>query len=224
MIDRNTHRWQNPEILQAMLKNAVINWNEQDGLIDRNAAMTGDVNADGNFSIADVLLLQKWLLAVPDTELPYWQAADLYKDNKLNVFDLCLLKRALISQNELMESSNWKVSDGGNLDISGSTIKFGTTNFDSVTLTLKSWKPENGKKYKLSFYYQGVFASNAEVKAENESSTLFSEKLIPNPNEQRFEKEFTWTSDESGTLTIKLIAYGNAAEMLLSDCTIRSGN
>ena len=138
MIDRNTHRWQNPEILQAMLKNAVINWNEQDGLIDRNAAMTGDVNSDGNFSIADVLLLQKWLLAVPDTELPYWQAADLYKDNKLNVFDLCLLKRVLISQNELMESSNWKVSDGGNLDISGSTITFGTTNFDSVTLTLKS--------------------------------------------------------------------------------------
>lgn len=42
-----------------MLKNAGINWNEQDGLIDRNAAMTGDVNSDGNFSIADVLLLQK---------------------------------------------------------------------------------------------------------------------------------------------------------------------
>lgn len=46
-----------------MLKNSGINWNEKDGIIDRNAVMTGDINADGKFSVADVLLLQKWLLA-----------------------------------------------------------------------------------------------------------------------------------------------------------------
>lgn len=224
MIDRKTYKWQNPEILQTMLKNSGINWNEKDGIIDRNAVMTGDINADGKFSVADVLLLQKWLLAVPDTELPYWQAADLCKDNKLNIFDLCLLKRALLRQNGIMESSDWKVSDGDKLDIAGSTITFGTSDSDSVTLTLKSWKPENGKKYKLSFYYQGVFTSKAEVKAESETSTIFSETLTPNQNEQGFEKEFTWTSDETGTLTFKLVTGGNTAEMLLSDFTIRSSN
>ena len=60
----------------------------------------GDVNADGAFNTADVVLLQKWLLAVPDTELADWQAADLYQDGRLNVFDLCLMKRELLSRSK----------------------------------------------------------------------------------------------------------------------------
>ena len=60
------------------------------------AKLMGDVNADGKFNITDVILLQKWLLAVPDTKLPDWKAADFYADNKLNIFDLCLMKRKLI--------------------------------------------------------------------------------------------------------------------------------
>jgi hypothetical protein len=56
----------------------------------------GDVNADGKFDIADVVLLQKWLLAVPDTKLADWKAANYYNDNRLDVFDLCLMKRKLI--------------------------------------------------------------------------------------------------------------------------------
>lgn len=56
----------------------------------------GDVNGDGILGIADVVLLQKWLLAVPDTHLSQWQAADLCKDDRLDVFDLCLMKRELL--------------------------------------------------------------------------------------------------------------------------------
>ena len=58
--------------------------------------LQGDVNADGKFDIADVVLLQKWLLAVPNTKLADWKAADLCENDKLNVFDLCLMKRKLI--------------------------------------------------------------------------------------------------------------------------------
>ncbi len=58
--------------------------------------VTGDVNADGIFSIADVIVLQKWLLAVSNAELVDWQAADFCDDDVLNVFDLCLMKRMLI--------------------------------------------------------------------------------------------------------------------------------
>lgn len=57
---------------------------------------TGDVNDDGEFNVSDVVLLQKWLLAVPDTHLANWKAVDFCNDNKLNVFDLCLMKRELI--------------------------------------------------------------------------------------------------------------------------------
>ena len=59
-------------------------------------AIKGDVNSDGSFGIADVVLLQKWLLAVPDTHLVNWKAADLCEDDKLDVFDLCLMKRELL--------------------------------------------------------------------------------------------------------------------------------
>ena len=66
--------------------------------VENGASLTiGDVNADGEFTVADVVLLQKWLLAVPNTDLPNWTAADLCKDGKLNVFDLCLMKRKLIN-------------------------------------------------------------------------------------------------------------------------------
>lgn len=35
--------------------------------------LKGDVNADGEFNISDVILLQKWLLAIPDVKLTDWK-------------------------------------------------------------------------------------------------------------------------------------------------------
>ena len=61
-------------------------------------SLIGDVNMDGKFTVTDVVLLQQWLLAVPDTHLANWKVADFYDDNKLNVFDLCLMKKALIEK------------------------------------------------------------------------------------------------------------------------------
>lgn len=58
----------------------------------------GDVNADGVLTVADVVALQKWLIAVPDTHLANWKAADLCEDDRLDVFDLCLMKRELFYQ------------------------------------------------------------------------------------------------------------------------------
>ena len=58
----------------------------------------GDVNCDGEITIADAVLLQKWLLGVPNTHLPYWQNADLCEDEVIDAFDLCLLKTTIINQ------------------------------------------------------------------------------------------------------------------------------
>ena len=68
-----------------------INTNEYNPIL-------GDVNCDGAVGISDLVLLQKWLLTVPNTNLPYWENADLCKDDKLDVFDLCLLRRLLIEK------------------------------------------------------------------------------------------------------------------------------
>ncbi len=61
-----------------------------------SSRIMGDVNCDGEFTIADVVLLQKWLLAVTNIKLNNWKAADFYNDEKLDVFDLCLMKRELL--------------------------------------------------------------------------------------------------------------------------------
>lgn len=65
-------------------------------MIYNDVDASGDVNGDGTVSVSDVIMLQKWLLAVPDTNLVNWKAADFCKDNNLDVFDLTLMKRALI--------------------------------------------------------------------------------------------------------------------------------
>lgn len=61
-------------------------------------SISGDVNGDGLFNLADVVLFQKWLLATPKAELADWKAADLYNDSQLDVFDLCLMKKQLIEK------------------------------------------------------------------------------------------------------------------------------
>ncbi|MCM1315818.1 MAG: dockerin type I domain-containing protein [Alistipes senegalensis] len=65
---------------------------------NKTADCTGDVNADGKFNVADVVLLQKWLLAVPNVTLPDWKAADLCKDNKIDVFDMIEMRKLIVNK------------------------------------------------------------------------------------------------------------------------------
>ena len=67
--------------------------------IDSETLM-GDVNMDGEFNVSDLVMLQKWLLAVTDTELKDWKAADFCEDNRLDVFDLCLMRKHLIAKTQ----------------------------------------------------------------------------------------------------------------------------
>ena len=64
----------------------------------KSERIKGDVNSDGIFSAADVVMLQKWLICSPDAALTCWENADLCADNIINVFDLCAMKRELLKQ------------------------------------------------------------------------------------------------------------------------------
>lgn len=82
-------------------KDPTIRFDNKNTLSDNRLKLTasevrGDVNADGAFNIADAVLLQNWLLTVPDAKLKNWKAGDLYDDNRLDVFDLTLMKRMLV--------------------------------------------------------------------------------------------------------------------------------
>ena len=65
-------------------------------ITDPFETVEGDINNDGTFTIADVVLLQKWILTKPDATLKNWKAGDLCEDGKLNVLDLCMMKRKLV--------------------------------------------------------------------------------------------------------------------------------
>ncbi|MDE5770958.1 MAG: RICIN domain-containing protein [Ruminococcus sp.] len=56
----------------------------------------GDVNADGKFSLADVVMMQKWILGAGD--MTDWKAGDLHEDGAIDVFDLVLMKQELVKQ------------------------------------------------------------------------------------------------------------------------------
>lgn len=89
LYDRYHDEWIFPEIVKAITGFDV---NSGENMVK------GDVNNDGTFNIADIVIMQKWLLAVPDAHLVNWKAGDLCEDGRLNVFDLCLMKRKLIEQ------------------------------------------------------------------------------------------------------------------------------
>ena len=57
---------------------------------------TGDINGDGEFNVADVVLFQKYLLGMPDTTISDLKNADLCADGRLDTFDLCIMKKKLV--------------------------------------------------------------------------------------------------------------------------------
>lgn len=62
-----------------------------------NSAKTvkGDVNADGQFNIADLVMMQKFLLGAGN--LNDWRVGDLCTDERIDSFDMILMRRSLIS-------------------------------------------------------------------------------------------------------------------------------
>lgn len=57
--------------------------------------VSGDVNYDGVFTVADVVALQKWLLGISNDALVNWKAGDLCEDDRLDVFDICIMREML---------------------------------------------------------------------------------------------------------------------------------
>lgn len=82
IYNRYDNTWVFPEIVTALTgKNP-----------SETTDTTGDVNGDGVVNIADVVLLQHWILKISDTQTINYKNSDLNNDNKINVIDLCTLK------------------------------------------------------------------------------------------------------------------------------------
>gem|GEM_PF-445991 len=86
------------ELIGENIKKTVYDYNAMDVIVPLKFTGKGDVNGDGEFSLADLVLLQKWLIADPDAQLANWKAADFSNDGKLTAADLSLMKRALLGK------------------------------------------------------------------------------------------------------------------------------
>lgn len=69
-----------------------------DLVIRTKIKVSGNINGDGEFTVADVVTLQKWLLNSYDKEIYSWAEADFDLDNKLTIFDLVLMRKELIKK------------------------------------------------------------------------------------------------------------------------------
>lgn len=62
-------------------------------------SLRGDINGDGEVSIVDITLLQKYLLKTAELEESQVATADLNGDGIINIFDAVILKRIIINGN-----------------------------------------------------------------------------------------------------------------------------
>lgn len=88
-------QWESVEKIDTSdyLKNANIIFGEMPDEDEK-----GDVNGDGEFGTADLVLFQRWLLGDKTAELKNWEAADLCQDNRLDVYDLVLMRKAVVNK------------------------------------------------------------------------------------------------------------------------------
>ncbi len=63
-------------------------------------AVRGDINGDGEFTVADLVAMQRWILGMPGSGIADWKAGDLCADNTLDVFDLALMRQELLAAGE----------------------------------------------------------------------------------------------------------------------------
>lgn len=106
-----------------------------------STAVKGDVNGDGEFNIADLVLFQKWLLVVPDAGLVNRKAADFCEDERLDVFDLCLMRQALIGAencNSIIVSNIDELYSAVKNAKAGDVIKIASGIYDVSSETISS--------------------------------------------------------------------------------------
>ncbi len=122
-------------------------------------AFVGDVNADGSFSVTDVVMLQKYLLGIGSLTAP--EQADFCKDGVVNGFDLAIMKQVLVEKNIEQTPENMPI-------IVDSYAEVTDADRDALWATLSNQYPDmdfsdftfvHDPDHPLSDYYNGKLFS-----------------------------------------------------------------
>ena len=63
---------------------------------DENIVIAGDTNGDGDFTIADMVIVQKHIMGKKTAVLSDWKCADLYEDGKIDVYDFIVMRENFV--------------------------------------------------------------------------------------------------------------------------------
>jgi hypothetical protein len=171
--------------------------------------MPGDINMDDNVDITDVRLLQDWLLAKPNVTLKNWKAADICKDERLDVFDLCQFKRMIV---------NWQTEA-----IIPTEISFTETK-------TAQWKLRNGIEEKtLQCYFSGAAGNTVNMVYGYWNPVIINEstgtpgKWFNNEDTKLGEYKFDENGEAVITFTVPADAM-NVELITLNYSTMQDGN
>ncbi|MDE6833071.1 MAG: dockerin type I repeat-containing protein, partial [Ruminococcus sp.] len=133
-----------------------FNVDENGNISEIDSISAGDCNGDGQFTISDVVMFQKWLSGTGD--LTDWKNADLTFDNKLDIFDLVLMKQAVI-ENMPTINYDYKEVSVDDITILKQEILSRYPDTDMKDFTFK-YNPDHPQTYSqrkaFDIYYKGV--------------------------------------------------------------------
>ncbi len=181
----------------------------------------GDANGDGTFNLSDVILVQKAILGADDVVC--LENADVCKNNRIDIFDLCILKRDLLSGDKNIDSNELEVilNEIKN-SISGARRYFSPDLYEKTTWTYN----------KMSEYYGTDFES-LETRLFNEdkySSNISVDYpvIISKDGKVAEDKFYVTYSNETGK-TLRILAgkvsapYDTVYELETNNKTIING-
>ena len=67
-----------------------------DEAAEQKTIANGDANGDGNFTIADMVMVQKHIMGKKTTILSDWKCADFYEDGKIDVYDFIVMRENFV--------------------------------------------------------------------------------------------------------------------------------
>lgn len=187
-----------------------------------DTTLYGDVNNDGRIDTADLEMMQKWLLS--DGTLTNWKAGDLCKDDKIDGFDLCLLRQKLLQQDNLCSNlDNWSswvdTNSGAEADINYTSdgvtadVRNGGTNAWDVQVSYKNIILEQGATYQLSFNYVCTVDQTMDchvMQNYDDYTPYHSIKLDYTTEKQHYESTFTMKSATDKNTRISFNCGGNS--------------
>ena len=151
---------------------------------------SGDVNADGEFSIADVLLVQKWVIGDKRYTLHDWKAADFCADGKLDIFDLTRMKKEFVRNSFkdcVIPEKSLRYGNPMNVAKDGLELRLGPDESYEVINTIPAHTSIDELGYNkdndhwMFTEYKGRYGWIKTVEEDNKTATVYPDAVAAKP-------------------------------------------